>query len=76
MKRKSTQNEVTLLSEMIHDDKISSFQSTLLRLDRLIPWEDFRPLLLQVRKPSPKGSPCNTNILRLHFKNLIVKKHF
>ena len=28
------------------------------------------------RKAAPIGSPCNTNILRLHFKNLIVKKHF
>ena len=27
-------------------------------------------------RPPPMGSPCNTNILRLHFKNLIVKKTF
>ena len=73
MKRKSTQNEVTLLSEMIHDDKISSFQSTLLRLDRLIPWEDFRPLLLQVRKPSPKGGrPPYDEILM--FRRLILQE--
>ncbi len=55
MRRKSIRKEITLLSGMIRENKVSSLRNTLDRLNALIPWEQFRPILERVRKPSPKG---------------------
>jgi IS5 family transposase len=55
MHRKQVRKDVTLLSEMIRREKVEAKSVTLQRLNQLIPWETFRPLLERVRKPSPKG---------------------
>jgi hypothetical protein len=55
MHRKQVRKDVTLFSEMIRREKVEAKSVTLQRLNQLIPWETFRPLLERVRKPSPKG---------------------
>ena len=55
MRRKSIRKEITLLSGMIRKNKVSSLRNTIDRLNALIPWEQFRPILERVRRPSPKG---------------------
>ena len=73
MSRKQIRKARTFFSEKEREEKVSSLRNTLDRLNSLISWEDFRPLLERIRKPSPKGGrPPYDEIFM--FKCLVLQK--
>ena len=73
MSRKQIRKARTFFSEKEREEKVSSLRNTLDRLDLLISWEDFRPLLERKRKPSPKGGrPLYDEIFM--FRRLVLQE--
>ena len=73
MRRKETRKRKTFFSEEERKDKLLTIRDTLRRLDRLIPWEEFRNILIQIRKENSVkgGRPPYDEVLL--FKCLILQ---
>lgn len=73
MRRKENKKQKTFFSQEERQDKLVTTRDTPQRLNRLIPWEDFRSLLVQVRKDNSTkgGRPPYDEVLM--FKCLILQ---
>lgn len=73
MNRKPIRKTRTFFSEQEREERVSSLPDPLVRLNNLIPWEEFRTILSCVRKPSLKGGrPPYDEIFM--FKRLVLQE--
>lgn len=73
MRRKQNNRQVTLFSQEERKEKLVSTRDTLVRLNKMIPWEQFRKLLIRVRKDNSVrgGRPPYDEVMM--FKCLILE---